>query len=354
MTLLDYMRARIRTLDPGCFALVMATGIVSIDAQQHAMPRLARALLALNIVAYAVLLVLTGLRIASAWRELRADFTNPARGAGFLTFAAGSCVLASQCLLVVSWPTWAGILTVAGAIGWAVVLYLFLLAVITAENKPEFAQGINGGWLVVVVATQGLAVALTLLVANGGTAFTGFWLFIALCLFMVGDALYLILITLIAYRLLFLSLTPRQFSAPYWINMGALAITTLAGGLLIVHIPQQHALADLVPFVKGFTLFFWATATWWVPLLLALEIWRRVRHHQPWRYEVADWNIVFPLGMYTAGTYTLGRVLGLDLLQTAPATGVYISLLAWALVALGALLRRSGALTPAGRDRHLE
>ncbi len=354
MTLMDFMRSRVRTLDPGCFALVMATGIVSIDAQQHNMPRLARALFALNIVAYTVLLLLTGLRVVQARRELLADFINPARGAGFLTFAAGSCVLASQCLLVVPSPTWAVALTVVGAIGWTLVLYLFLLAVTTAQNKPEFAQSINGGWLVVVVATQGLAVALTLLVADGGQAVTGFWLFIALCLFMVGDALYLILITLIAYRLLFLPMTPRQFTAPYWINMGALAITTLAGGLLIVHIPQQHVLADLVPFVKGLTLFFWATATWWVPLLLLLEIWRRIRHHQSWRYEVADWNIVFPLGMYTAGTYTLGRALGLDLLQTAPATGVYVSLLVWAVVGLGALLRWSAAITPAGRDRHLQ
>lgn len=30
-----------RTLDPGSFAAVMATGVVSIDARQHGMPQLA-------------------------------------------------------------------------------------------------------------------------------------------------------------------------------------------------------------------------------------------------------------------------------------------------------------------------
>ncbi len=354
MTLIDFMRSRVRTLDPGCFALVMATGIVSIDLSQHGMPWLARALLLVNVVAYGVLVLLTAWRVARARRELLADFTSPARGAGFLTFAAGSCVLACQCLLIVHAPAWALALTLAGAVGWALVLYLFLLAVITAQDKPGFSQSINGGWLVAVVATQGVAVALTLLVADGGAGLAEQWLFIALCLFLVGDALYLVLITLIVYRLLFLPLAPAQFTPPYWINMGALAITTLAGGLLVLHAPSHPLLLDLLPFVKGFTLFFWATATWWVPLLLLLEIWRRVRHHQPWRYEVADWNIVFPLGMYTVGTWTLGHALDLPLLIEGPGVGVYVSLLVWIVVAIGAVLRWSDALTPAGRERHLQ
>ena len=41
-----------RTLDPGSFAAVMATGVVSIDASQHGMPRLAVALFLLNIAAF--------------------------------------------------------------------------------------------------------------------------------------------------------------------------------------------------------------------------------------------------------------------------------------------------------------
>jgi tellurite resistance protein TehA-like permease len=54
--------------------------------------------------------------------------------------------------------------------------------------------------------------------------------------------------------------------------------------------------------VKGFTLFFWATATWWIPLLLLLEGWRHLWRHVPLRYETDDWGIVFPAGMYTVAT----------------------------------------------------
>jgi tellurite resistance protein TehA-like permease len=344
MRLTRFLSSSIRKLDPGAFALVMATGIVSIDAAQHGMPALARALFVLNALAFLVLLVLSGLRLLHARREVLNDFANPARGAGFLTFVAASCVLASQCMLVVALPGWAVALTVLGAVGWACLLYLLLLAVITGERKPGFRRSINGGWLVAVVSTQSLAVAITLLVAHNSAAPALGWLFAALCLYLVGAALYLILITLIFYRLLFLPLPASGFTPPYWINMGALAITTLAGSLLVLHLPGQPPLHALVPFVRGFTLFFWASATWWIPLLAILELWRHGMRHVRLRYEVDDWDIVFPLGMYTVGTNALAQALDLDLLQPVADIGVYVSLLAWLLVAVGALLHWRRAL----------
>jgi len=339
-----FLASSIRRLDPGAFALVMATGIVSIDAGQHGMPVLARALFALNALAFLVLLALSGLRLLHARREMLDDFANPARGAGFLTFVAASCVLASQCMLVVPLPRWAVALTVLGAVGWICLLYLLLLAVITGQRKPGFRRSINGGWLVAVVSTQSLAVAITLLVAHGHAAPALGWLFAALCLYLVGAALYLILITLIFYRLLFLPLPASGFTPPYWINMGALAITTLAGSLLMLHAPARPPLGALVPFIKGFTLFFWASATWWIPLLAILELWRHGMRHVRLRYEVDDWDIVFPLGMYTVGTNALAQALDLDLLQPVADIGVYVSLLAWLLVAVGAVLHWRRAL----------
>ncbi|MEO6798470.1 MAG: hypothetical protein ABI178_00820, partial [Rhodanobacter sp.] len=107
MTQTNPSPSSVRRLHPGCFALVMATGIVSIDVNQHGMPMLARALFSVNLVAFVLLGLLTALRLIRARQALLDDFTNPARGAAFLTFTAASCVLASQCLLVVNWPAWA-------------------------------------------------------------------------------------------------------------------------------------------------------------------------------------------------------------------------------------------------------
>lgn len=336
----QYLLTRARNLDPGCFAAVMATGIVSIDASQHGMPVVAWALLAINVAVFIWLLTLSALRVARFRSELVKDLTDPSRGAGFLTLAAAICVLGSQCIMVVDAPPFAHILAVAGVVAWLGLIYVFFTAMITRRIKPGFTRSINGGWLVAVVATQAVAVLATLIAAPTAIApaNTGL-LFAALCLYMLGAALYLLIITLVVYRMVFFPMRAREFTPPYWIDMGALAITTLAGSLFVINAPATGPLAGLVPFVKGFTLFFWATATWWIPLLIILEIWRHGWQHVPLRYETDDWDIVFPIGMYTVGTFELAQALGLDFLRVIPAVGVYVSLLVWIAVATGMLAR---------------
>ncbi|HET8942657.1 MAG TPA: tellurite resistance/C4-dicarboxylate transporter family protein [Rudaea sp.] len=336
----QYMLTRARNLDPGCFAAVMATGIVSIDASQHGMPMVARALLGINVLAFAWLLSLSVLRLTRFREELLADLTDPSRGAGFLTLAAGICVLGSQCVMIVDARVIARVAAGVGAAVWLGLIYVFFTAMITRRIKPGFTRSINGGWLVAVVATQSVAVLVALIAAPSSDAPVNIGLlFAALCLYMLGGALYLLIITLVVYRMVFFPMRAREFTPPYWIDMGALAITTLAGSLFVLNAPAAGALAALVPFVKGFTLFFWATASWWIPLLVILEIWRHSVGHVPLRYETDDWDIVFPIGMYTVGTFELTRALQLDFLRIIPAIGVYVSLLVWLAVASGMLAR---------------
>jgi len=390
MTLTEKLLAGVRRLHPGCFALVMATGIVSIDADQHGMPGIAYALFAFNLAAYVWLLALTIWRLMRFRRELLADFANPLRGASFLTFAAGTCVLGSQCIQVVSLPALASTLAAVGAVAWATLIYLFFATTITARFKPGFTRSINGGWLIAVVATQALSALITLLAAS--RAEPDHLQFFALGLYMLGAALYLLIITLVVYRLVFFPLrakefTPpywidmgalaittlagsliitlvvyrlvffplraKEFTPPYWIDMGALAITTLAGSLIITRAPASGPLVELLPFVKGFTVFFWAAATWWIPLLVILEVWRHLGHHVRFRYETDDWDIVFPIGMYTVGTFELAHALPAEFLLAIPAIGVYVSLVVWLLVASVGVRRlyRKRHMTPRTASR---
>ena len=65
-------------------------------------------------------------------------------------------------------------------------------------------------------------------------------------------------------------MSPADLAPPYWINMGAMAISTLAGVSLIGSADGSEILSPLLPILKGFTLFCWATATWWIPMLIIL------------------------------------------------------------------------------------
>src|SRR5699024_12153563 len=117
--------------------------------------------------------------------------------------------------------------------------------------------------------------------------------------------LYLNIITLIFYRFTFLRLDFESLTPPYWINMGAVAITTLAGATLILYADEFLLLVEITPFLKGFTLFFWITGTWWIPLLFILTIWRHVFHRFLLTYDPQYCGIAFPLAMFSTSNWQL-------------------------------------------------
>ncbi len=85
----------------------------------------------------------------------------------------------------------------------------------------------------VVVARQSVSILGTL-IAPYYQARLGLLLFFGLLMYLLGCVQYVLITSLILYRIVFFPLTPKEFSPTYWINMGAAAITTLAGSTLIL------------------------------------------------------------------------------------------------------------------------
>ncbi|MCC6285490.1 MAG: tellurite resistance/C4-dicarboxylate transporter family protein [Phycisphaerales bacterium] len=343
---------------PAYFSLVMATGIVSLAAWTVGVDMLgpwcghfARGLFWLNLVFFAALWALTLLRVARHRARLLADVSDHNRGVGFFTAVPAACVLGTQTLLIADSPGAAWALWGLGAFLWVLITYTVFTALTVKAVKPALADGLSGGWLVSIVATQSVSVLAAQLASAGlGAAPAGpahdAMLFLALVLWLGGAMLYVWIISLIFYRYTFFPFKPSDLSPPYWINMGAMAISTLAGATLLLSGRDSSLIVELTPFIKGATLLFWATATWWIPMLVILGVWRHIIKKFPLRYDPLYWGAVFPLGMYAVATTRMARALNLPVLLPLPRGFLFVALAAWTLTLAGLIHRLVRGLSP--------
>jgi tellurite resistance protein TehA-like permease len=330
-------------LSPAYFGIVMATGIISVAAHLLGFPRLAVVFFVLNIVVYVVVWLLTLLRMVLFPQRFFGDMVDHLRGPGFFTAVAASSILGGQFVVLADNYRVGQALGLLALMLWLGLTYTIFAAFTIKEEKPTLDRGINGAWLLAVVSTQSVAVLGALLAAHLDQPYKLTLNFLALSMWLWGGMLYIWMMSLIFYRYTFFRFSPGDLAPPYWINMGAMAISTLAGSLLILNSNDAPFLHSLLPFLKGFTIFYWATGTWWIPMLLILGIWRYVYKRFPLKYDPLYWGAIFPLGMYAASTHRMVGAMALDFLEFIPKTFLYAALVAWAIAFVGlirGLLRR--------------
>jgi hypothetical protein len=280
---------------PDAFAAVMATGIVSIAAQDHGFHGLSDALIVVAVVLFAALVV-------AALVRLRPDFGDLDVPLQLLTFVAACAVVGTR---LSWWPV-----GVAGLLGWLVLLPLALL-VMWRHRWSGLRDRARGGWELAGVATSGLAIV---------AADLGF-VTAAIGLLALAVCLYTVLTSLVLGRAAHDPTAAELYQPDVWILMGGAAIATLAG---------DHIHKAGVEQVRPVTVVTWIVASAWIPLLVVASV--RLRDGN-W------WAAVFPLGMYSSATFATAVETGWHRLTAISLVFMWIALAAWVITAAGALLR---------------
>jgi tellurite resistance protein TehA-like permease len=315
----------------------MATGIISTGTFLLGPSWLSLAMLAAASGGLVVLAAALAARLVFFRSSVAADVQAPDRVFGFFTITAGLDVLGVR-LALAGHPLATAILAAIAAALWLVLTYGVPASLLLSRARDSVLGGVNGSWLLWIVATQSLSITATILV-HAWPSQSALLAPVAVGLWSVGLLLYLIVVALILLRWLTVPMTPATLGPPYWILMGATAISVLAGArdlALPGSLPVVRATAG---FVEGFTFALWAFGTWWIPLLIILGFWRHVRRHWPFTYEPTLWSVVFPLGMYSVATLTFGKAAHMTFMDPLARFMLWVAVAAWALVAAAFLAR---------------
>ena len=284
---------------------------------------------------FAWLALITLVRLVRFGPALWADLMDPGRVFGFFTIIAGSDVfgagLALRGLLAPALALW-----VAALVLWLVLIYVGFM-VLTLRNTADGANIVAGGWLNAIVGTQSLVVLGAIVAPLCGPLAPAVFVLIH-ALWGIGLALYGIFIALFAARIFYRAVVPDDLSPMLWVVMGAAAISTNAGSVLIVTDSGIAFLTTMRPFIDAVTLMVWAWATWWIPLLVMFGIWKHGVHRVPLTYTPPLWSMVFPLGMYSIATARLSLAADFPPLHTGARAMMWLALAVWVATALALIV----------------
>lgn len=323
-------RRAVEGLTPGYFALVMASGIISVGLELEGFRLLSLLLLGACVAAFVVLLGLTVWRFVAFRPAVNEDFMDPRRAFGFFTFVAGTNVLGVRVGMEGYHEVTATLLALSG-LAWLVLGYVVPWTAVLGRVERPVVVTANGTWFIWVVASQSVAVAAASIepVFYAGRRELAL---LAVMSWSVGVFLYAAAGIFVSLRLMLYPFGPEELTPPYWVSMGALAITVLAGARIVemADAPMVAATRDLI---AGLAVVFWAFATWLFPVLIAAGWWRHVARKVPLRYEATLWSIIFPLGMYAVAGIYLGQADDLPVVGLVGRVELWVALAAWFVVA---------------------
>jgi tellurite resistance protein TehA-like permease len=292
---------------PASWTIVMASGVVAIDLYDVHLPVLSMITFGFAAAVWLLLAVVLGVPLVLRHGRFRRLAGSPVS----LAAVAATAVLGTG-LALYDYRAAAAVLLAMAAAGWALLVVPVLRHWTTPTTGISFVLG---------VATDGVA----LLSATLAIAFRAGWLLdAALLLLLLGLAFYAFTATRFDLRQL------TNGHGDHWIAGGALAISALCAAVITEAADALGRFDQQRPVLTTGTLVLWCLAmAWLLPLVVAEAIRPRLR------YDVRRWATVFPLGMYPACSFAVGKVTGIAGIITFAQAGTWVGVAALLLALVG-------------------
>ena len=344
---------------PGCFTIVMGTGILAVclTISPVAVPfgrATGVALWSADAVLFALLALLWLTNIVRGPKRTLETLRDPVKaqlwGAppmACFTIAVGALKIGELFLPISTCVLTAQVLFAVGVIGSilsvSVVPYLMFTDHELSEEKTF------GSWLLPVVPPIVASVPAALLSSTWPASFRGDVLGLAYALLGIGIILAAIIIVIFYSRLLYNKVPDGALVTTMWLVVGPLG-QSVAGMIALgkaaqvvwPQFGQGLAIAGL-----AYGVLVWGFGMYWLAMAIALTI-RAMRRHLP--FNLSWWAFTFPVGVLTVGTDALYVVTRAHIFALASVGLVALLGTMWTLVATktvrGALAAVAASLRP--------
>ncbi len=355
ITVLQLARSNVA---PIWFTSVMGTGIlaVTIAGSPIALPEQAALATTLWLLASSALAALVALLVASLVDDpsrLFGTYLDPsamqAWGAppmACFTVAVGALTIGRHIIapaLAVHLAQGLFILAVIGAVGLA-----FLIPFLMFTRHQLASEATSATWLLPIVPLIVASVPSALLIPSWPSALQSAMLALGYAMWGCGITLAAIVIVLHYARLVEYRVPDGALVTSVWLVVGPL-------GQSIAGLNALDGVAPAVwpapaPMLAGIGLAYgvaiWGFAAYWLVMALALTL-RTARSGLP--FALGWWAFTFPVGVLTAGTYSLATLTGSAFFRAAGIVLLSLLTLAWVVVAIAtarsafAVAARAGA-----------
>ena len=302
----------IKNFSPSWFAMIMGTGILSINAHFYSyffspLQKLSYILFYFNLFMFFILIIPWVLRWILFPQEAKKDLFHPITTAFYPTIAVAMLVIAAGFLKILNNSLYAFWFWSAGTV--LMIFFAFIVPLIMFSHENIKIDHINPGWYIPPVGLIVIPIAGSFFEHSVSKTFNEIITVINYSAWGAGFFLYLSLLSIIIYRLILHSPLPGKIAPTIWINLGPIG----AGSIALINIIKNSSYVNIKEPFFVFTFIFWGFGLWWFIMAIIMTL-NYIKKSQL-NYSMAWWAFIFPLGAFCASSHLISKILKLDLIN---------------------------------------